>query len=178
MELHKPIDINKIHEKARFKIPEGSTDVECLELPFFHEYYDMMGFLDAVVIINNKIIIGDFKNKQVPNKNDWKNLVKATFPLDKDVAQLSAYRYVTKDLGYFNADYIGIWYYNICMAGDLDAEWEFYFDIPEEITKHMLDSWKEECIMYKSKQQDGCHYKFCKEHGSERLILKDFLVRI
>lgn len=185
VKLYAPPNINQIHEKCRFKLTpkqiSGQQPLECIELPFFSDEYNMMGFVDAVLSIKNVAgpVITDFKTKNVNDKSVWKNFVKTMLPLEKDVAQVSAYKLILNKLNYFpeKIDLFHLAYYNSPLVGELDAEQEYFFNVPDDIIEYMLDSWLEECVKYVNKEESSCRYKYCQEHGNERLNVKQWIVK-
>lgn len=186
VKLYDPVDISKIHPKCQFKLSVnqryGLEPLENIELPFYIEEYNMMGFIDGILSIKGiqGPVIIDFKNKTINDKSQWKNFVKTVLPLEKDVAQLAAYKYVINKLDYFKekCKYVGIIYYNGPLVGDLDAEQEFYLDIPDEIIAYMLDTRNKNRIRFLNNEASFCDYRFCKDHGSEKLFIKDWIVKI
>ena len=160
-----------------FPRPWGGT---CIELPVYSEEYSMLGYIDAVLRIKgiDGPVVSDIKTKNVSDKSSWRTMAKIDLPTSEHVAQLAAYKYLVNILGYFKemCNVVHVAYYNRTMIGDMDAEYEFFLNPPEDTTKYMLDNWNTERVRFLNGIDDyGCTYKYCPDHGTEKLNIREWL---
>lgn len=170
--LYPPPHIDKIPKEVQFKFTAGQRyglePVDCVELPTYYTKngINMMGFLDGVVATKKRPdepTLIDFKFKHIADKSIYKNFVKNMLPDLSNITQMAIYKLVVKELGYFNPNpkICGLIYYNTLLIGEAEAEHEFYFNPPLDLTQYLLDTHIEEALKFSQKKESSCTYEFC-----------------
>lgn len=145
------------------------------EVPVMDSNSGVSGRADAVLNIDNEIVVFDIKTTSV-DKDRWEKYKLEKLPSQSHLVQVATYIYLMNKYNYYNKKILkgALGYVNISMApGEENSEYEYYFTYTDEMhdmIHNLLESLEKHRNAFLNESFIDCSYKYCGVHNNDRSI--------
>ena len=143
------------------------------EVPVYDPESGISGRADAVLNLENEIVVFDIKTTSVP-KDNWDTYKSNRLPGAAHIVQVCTYIYLMNKYSYYHKKIKkgGLGYVNIAMSpGEEGSEFEYYFDYTDEMEENirlLIEALAKHRSMFLQDKNIDCFYKNCGVHNDKQ----------